>query len=241
MITVASLRTLGIDPAVYGLSSAGHEDDRSGFEYFRFHDHERQHTIDDGPYDLVGIRVVASRPLLMDMRLVHIPEECLDPEYAPGFEAERDASGLLGLSPPELGALITFLGHLAEPVALDSEPRVRHFIPLGREELANLGVPPRVSTTFLSRGTTYYRYIPATLAQTHEDVQLISLSQWTSPHRRSAAVALKFMSFKHERLADPGFDPLDARGIGLMRFDASALHQFIALLKEHEFRSDPSR
>jgi hypothetical protein len=99
---------------------------------------------------------------------------------------------------------------------------VRHFQALGPEALRALHVRPLAPGRW-QRG--YNRYVPDKGITPPDEISLLGVPVWPG------SSAIKYITFRQQRLQDPAFDPLDAWGGGRMTFNSSVLGELIHLLK----------
>lgn len=222
MVELKPLDVLGFPPDFFRLADEGNQP----FTYYTF----ATSTIHRGYWEIIGVRYLEPHTSGVELRLMHIDEEMLD---WTDFTAQRDTPGFITFDLPEMTALLAFLQNVLSHLPSSSPPHQnivsRHLEVLTSAELEALQVPTAFIRFLRLVGQTY-QLLPERGMPPERSIRLVILPHWTEPGGEGEGASLRFVTFDTENLSDPTFNPVDANGLGVMRFDQRAFREFIELL-----------
>lgn len=225
------LDTLGYHLSFFHLDTNGGEKEDEVI-YYMFEEDANLYAED---WDVLGIRWITHIPLLIELRLLHIDDVMLEPEWH-HFDVFKDAGNYFGMNPPQLEALIQFLTDiLSENNASTNGYNFLHFRQMNNDELAALHFEQWKIDH--SRGR-YYQYFPSKGLQSEEKMSMICFPVWSSKYGIFQSSMVECVTFERHRLADPEFNPFDPSlpWAGNILLDQPALREFIMVLEQHTFK-----
>jgi hypothetical protein len=205
-------------------------------------------------WDIVSIEQRRADPLLLDVRLLHIDELMLDEDQdnlddqtgqesdgqEPGaddealrFDAFNWAQGFMSPTPAEFNDLIQLLETWLEKPLPRADDPITRFRRVARDELTHW----RVKAANPKQEAIWYQYLPDAAVASADEITLIHPARWRANSRYGLEQHgfFEIVTFQRQRLADPGFKPLDTWGAGRIVLNHSALREFVSLLMQHSF------